>query len=387
MGYSIRYNQITHNFEFFGFDSGESVEHLVETVPTIIQDHLKKMYTQVSKQVVIDYITRYATRHKYNPVLDAIRATTWDGVDRIAEIYDIFRIPCDTEAGQYSRIFIRKWLMQCVCGLFNSVEDPFSLDIILVFQGKQGVGKTRFFEMLALKSKFFGEGINLDPRDKDSVIQATSKWISELGELGSTMKKDMDSVKAFLTKSTDEYRTPYGRASLHYPRMTSFVGTVNDDQFLIDQTGNRRFVTVPLPSDLVIDYSTHIKPFNALQLWAQVYQLVKDEEKSSCFRLNESEKQYLERRNSEFVKPMRGELEVLDALAEQQTQEPGWLCTTKEMTVLQFIKHNDLMRFDVRTVGKVLSKYGYESEKKKVDGRVCRVIRLPYKTYRPDQIH
>lgn len=64
-------------------------------------------------------------------------------------------------------------------------------------------------------------------------MQATSKWISELGELGSIMRKDMDSVKVFLTKSTDEYRTLYGKASLHYPRMTSFVGTVNDDQFLI----------------------------------------------------------------------------------------------------------------------------------------------------------
>lgn len=61
-------------------------------------------------------------------------------------------------------------------------------------------------------------------------MQATSKWISKLCSI---MRKDMDSVKVFLTKSTDEYRTPYGKASLHYPRMTSFVGTVNDDQFLI----------------------------------------------------------------------------------------------------------------------------------------------------------
>ena len=74
------------------------------------------------------------------------------------------------------------------------------------------------------------------------------------------MRKDMDTVKAFLTKSTDEYRIPYGKASLHYPRITSFVGTVNDEQFLIDQTGNRRFVTIPLPPDLVIDYNTQIKP-------------------------------------------------------------------------------------------------------------------------------
>jgi len=378
-GYSIRYNQITHNFEFFGFDKGESVEHLAENVPTILQDQLKELYTHVSKQNVIDYITRYATRHKYNPVLSAIQSVKWDGKDRIEEIYTIFRIPpANTEEGKYSRIYIKKWLMQTACALFNIIECPFSLDIILVFKGRQGIGKTRFFEKLALKSQFFGEGICLDPRDKDSVMQATSKWISELGEIGSTMRKDMDSVKAFLTKSTDEYRTPYGKASLHYPRMTSFVGTVNDDEFLIDQTGNRRFATIPLSSDLVIDYETQIKPFNALQLWAQVYELIKDKDKASCFRLTEDEKRYLEKRNSAFVKPMKSECEVLDILEEQQTPEQGYICTFKEMTVTEFIRIHNL-KYDARTVGQVLKKYGYESKLKKEKGKVSRVIKLPFK--------
>ena len=379
-GYSIRYNQITHNFEFFGFDERESKEHLAENVPIILLDQLEKIYTHVTKQKVIDYITRYATRNRYNPILNAIKAVKWDGKDHVTQIYDIFKIPTDTEEGLYSRTFIFKWLKQCVCGLFNDIENPFSLDIILVFQGKQGIGKTRFFEMLALNSRYFGEGISLDPRDKDSVMQATSKWISELGEIGSTMRKDMDTVKAFLTKSTDEYRTPYGRASLHYPRMTSFVGTVNDEQFLIDQTGNRRFVTIPLAPDLVIDYKTQIKPFDALQLWAQIYNLVKGEDKSSCFRLDETEKQHLEKRNSSFVKPMKAEYEVLDILEEQQTPEQGYICTFKEMTVIEFIRYHNL-KYDARTVGKVLKKYGYEPKSKRVNGEPRRVIMLPYKKY------
>ena len=379
-GYSVRYNQITHNFEFFGFDKGESAEHLAENVPTILRDKLKKLYNHVTRQDITDYITQYATRHKYNPILSAIQSVKWDGKDRVSEIYDIFKIPADTEEGKYSRIFIQKWLMQCVCGLFNNIENPFSLDIILVFQGKQGIGKTRFFEMLALNSKFFGEGICLDPRDKDSIIQATSKWISELGELGSTMKKDMDSVKAFLTKSTDEYRTPYGKASLHYPRMTSFVGTVNDEQFLIDQTGNRRFATVPLSLDLVIDYESQIKPFNALQLWSQIYEMVKYKDKSSCFRLTEDEKCYLEKRNSAFVKPMKAEYEVLDILDEQQTEEQGYICTMKDMTVTEFIRIHSL-KYDTATVGKVLSKHGYKSQHKRINGKISRVLTLPYKKW------
>ena len=380
-GYSIKYNQITHNFEFYGFDKSESSEHLAENVPSILKDKLKENFKNVSRQDTIDYITRYATRNKFNPVLNAIQSIKWDGKDRIEEIYTIFRIPPEnTEEGKYSRIYIKKWLMQTVCALFNVIECPFSLDIILIFKGRQGIGKTRFFEKLALKSQFFGEGICLDPRDKDSVMQATSKWISELGEIGSTMRKDMDSVKAFLTKSTDEYRTPYGKASLHYPRMTSFVGTVNDDEFLIDQTGNRRFATIPLPLDLVIDYETQIKPFNSLQLWSQVYEIIKDMDKASCFRLTEDEKRQLEKRNSSFVKPMKAECEVLDILEEQQTQEQGYICTFKEMTVTEFIRIHNL-KYDSRTVGQVLKKYGYESKVKRDGTKTTRVINLPFKKY------
>ena len=56
---------------------------------------------------------------------------------------------------------------------------------------------------------------------------------------------------------------------------------------------------------------------------------------------------------------MKGENEVLDILEEQQTPENGYICTFKEMTVLQFIQMYNL-RYDARTVGKVLKKYGYD---------------------------
>ena len=131
-------------------------------------------------------------------------------------------------------------------------------------------------------------------------------------------------------------------------------------------------------SDLVIDYETQIKPFDALQLWAQVYELIKDKDKASCFRLTEDEKRYLEKRNSAFVKPMKSECEMLDILEEQQTLQQGYVCTFKEMTVFQFIQLHNL-KYDANIVGKVLKKYGYESKLKRENGKVTRVIKLPFK--------
>lgn len=373
-GYSIRYNQITHCYEFNGFGKQESPEHLAENVPTILYDQLRKEYSKVSLLSIMNYITLYATRNRYNPVLDMIRAEKWDGKDRVTEIYNIFRIPADDTL---SRVLIYKWLMQGICGLFNNIENPFSLDIVLVFQGNQGIGKTRFLEKLALHPKFFAEGCCIDPRNKDSIMLATNKWICELGEIGSTMKKDIDSVKAFLSRSTDEYRTPYGKAMLQYPRVTSFVGTVNDEQFLVDQTGNRRFATVPLPHDLEIDYETQIKSFNSIQLWSQIYQTVKNLDKASCFRLTTEEKKLLDERNQHFMKPLRAEDEVLDILEEEQRTEAGYTCTIEPMTVTQFMqRHSSLSRYNAREIGRILKKHGYESKRKKVSGKIDRYLVL-----------
>ena len=384
-GYSIRYNQITHCYEFIGFGKQESPEHLAENVPTILYDQLRKEYSKVSLLSIMNYITLYATRNRYNPVLDMIKAEKWDGKDRVTEIYNIFRIPADDTL---SRTLIYKWLMQSVCGLFNNIENPFSLDIVLVFQGNQGIGKTRFLEKLALYPKFFAEGCCIDPRNKDSIMLATNKWICELGEIGSTMKKDIDSVKAFLSRSTDEYRTPYGRAMLQYPRVTSFVGTVNDEQFLVDQTGNRRFATVPLPPELEIDYETQIKPFNSIQLWSQIYQIIKDLDKASCFRLTAEEKKLLDERNQHFMKPLRAEEEVLDILAEEQRAETGYTCTIEPMTVTQFIqRHSSLSRYSSAEVGKILKKHGYESKRKKIAGKIDRYLDLPIKRYVQPKIY
>ncbi len=75
---------------------------------------------------------------------------------------------------------------------------------------------------------------------------------------------------------------------------------------------------------------------------------------------------------------MKGEHEVLDILEEQQTPQQGYVCTFKEMTVLQFIQHHNL-KYDANVVGRVLRKYGYESKVKKENGKSTRVIKLPVK--------
>lgn len=381
-GITVRYNKITHDTEYSRIE-GESREHLKETIPALIYDELHFTLDKCTMEKIGAFLNVITTRNRYNPIIEAIQQTKWDGKSRLEEVYKMFHID---ETDTLSRTIMRKWFMQCICGLHNTLENPFSLDIVLVFQGKQGIGKTRFFEHLALSNNYFGEGKTIDPRDKDTKIQATSKWICELGEIGSTMKKDIDSLKAFLTSSTDEYRMPYGKATLKYPRITSFCGTTNDRQFLIDETGNRRFATVPLKDDVYIDYDKQVRTFDTLQFWAEINEIVEQSVKEegvnygSCFRLDREEISLLQNRNNEFQKPMKGETEVLDVLDELTREEKGYTLGKKYMTTTEFCKNNpELQRYSSCVIGRVLEKYGYKQATVRVNNKPRKVRLLPYK--------
>jgi putative DNA primase/helicase len=85
---------------------------------------------------------------------------------------------------------------------------------------------------------------HLDGTNKDSILGAVTHWLCEIGELDSSLKKDVARLKGFLTNNYDKVRRPYAKADSEYPRRTVFIATVNDRNFLVDPTGNTRFWTI-----------------------------------------------------------------------------------------------------------------------------------------------
>lgn len=395
---SVKYNEISHEVEYNRIN--EKATSLLDAIKlrgnisanigTWIFDALKSSKAPI-KNYNINHI--YTTleaianmpESSYNPVLELIEATKWDGIDYLEQVYNMFKID---KTDILSRSLFKRWFMQCICGLHNSDSNkPFALDLVLVFKGKQGVGKTRFLEKIALDGEYFAEGASVDVDNKDIVKRITSVWICELGEIGSTLKRDVNKIKAFITLTWDEYRTPYARKSCKYQRGTSFCATTNDEQFLVDETGNRRWGVVPLKDDLKIDYVTQIKPFNALQFWSQINKIVHDEMKkynksyAEVFRLDENEKNLLNARNLEHTKLLKGEQEVADILAMELEPESGCTIHERYITVTDFIKDNDavLRKYTAEQVGRALTKLGYPVIRKKIKGDVNKFRLLPWK--------
>ena len=92
-------------------------------------------------------------------------------------------------------------------------------------------------------------------------------WLFEISELGTIRKADTQEWKRFQTRQYEIYTPKYGRAEVHEPRQCCFAGTTNDDIYLRDETGNRRFWPV-----VMVRPDRAWLAANREQLFAEAYQ-------------------------------------------------------------------------------------------------------------------
>ena len=375
---SLRYNKLNHCIDYLGFGRA-SKSMLSDTASIMIADDLGHYLKKVNENAVIRLCKAIATdpENSYNPVLDLINNAEWDGIDRREQLCNILKL---SEEDTLSRVLIKKWLYQGYCLLHNDLDSgkPFGAEFILVFKGKQGSKKTRLLEKMAIRSEFFKEGGAFNPDSKDNLIESTKYFVCEFGEIGRTVKH-VDALKAFITSTTDEYRAPFDKGAVKYPRMTNFCASTNETEYLKDQTGNRRFGTIPLSDDLKIDYDTQVKPFDSLQLWAQIAAEVEaiiatnsGTTYANVFRLTDDEREELEARNKHFTNQLPAEQEILDIITENTTPESGCNLDTEWSTATRLIeRYSVLSKYKAHHINAVIKKLGIEVKaRQRIDGQV-----------------
>ena len=196
------------------------------------------------------FVQELATRNPVNPVREWIDSKPWDGIDRLPDFLDTVHAVQDYPAGLKTALLTR-WMLSAVAAATLQGR-RFHSRGVLTLQGPQGCGKTTWINSLMppgkLRDRMIKRDHHLDGGNKDSIIGAINHWIVEIGELDSSLKKDVARLKGFLTNDCDKLRLPYGRSEVEYDRRTVFAATVNDETFLIDHTGNSRFWTISVES-------------------------------------------------------------------------------------------------------------------------------------------
>ena len=314
-GIMVRMNMLTKKLELSGNGADKlflkySRENITETFPDIIKDICSaNEVSDCYRSYIESYLFNIADANRYHPVREMLKANQNDDASHLETIFEILRV-----TDEFDKTLVKKWLIQTVAFAFATLDNPVSAEGVLVLQGDQGKGKTSFFRVLgrlAGKPEWFQEGAVIDLRNKDSIITAITSWITELGELDSTLRKDQSALKAFITRDKDTLRMPYGKTYTDMPRSTSFCGTVNPEQFLKDSTGNRRYWTIHV--DNIDRHKLFSLTANEVsQSWGYVYTLYLANPQG--FRLNDVELQRLAKRNQAYTAEMIFEGEVRSLL-------------------------------------------------------------------------
>ena len=303
---SFKYNEITRQIEIIGLKTRNLNDCVIDVETVCIENDFV-----MSENKIWSYMQRMANENSYNPVKDHLMNCyfNWDRQSRLQQLFDSV-IQQDDYNKELKELLMKRWLIATARISTNSLDlhKPLQCEGVLVFKGEQGLGKTSWINAIIpmeLK-RYFKDNVNLDVTNKDKVFEATSNWIVELGEMGSTLKGGVDNLKMFFTNGMDRQRRPYERTFIDMPRLTSFFGTINDKEFLKDETGNRRYWVVEV-KDFDMDL---IKDIDMNQLWGEIMSMLLDLKEPHW--LNKDEQLMLHRSNedSRIIQPVEYKVEI-----------------------------------------------------------------------------
>lgn len=213
---------------------------------------------EFSVTTLSEALVQISHEKSYDPVRDYLNSLKWDGVERVKSwLFDYAKV----EPSAYTEFVGKITLVAAVARIF---KPGIKYDYMLVLEGAQDIGKSMLVK--ALGGNYYKE-ISMTERDKETVEKLQGAWIVEVAELAVFKKRDIESLKAFITCAEDMQRLPYERRSKTFPRRNIFIGTINPDNngYLSDSTGNRRFLPVECLGNLDVVGLQKVRD----QLWAE----------------------------------------------------------------------------------------------------------------------
>lgn len=247
------------------------------------------------------------------------------------------------------RICFKKWFVAMVACVLDEKQVN---QTVIVFSGKQGLGKTTWIEKLMpkqLKEYIFSGTIN--PSNKDTLIHLAECMLINLDELENLNRSEIGSLKEIITKTHIRMRKAYGHNNENMPRRASFAGSVNTAQFLNDTTGSRRFLCFEVEH---IEY-THEIDIN--KVYAQALQLHK-----SGFRhwFNQEEIKEINANNEQYqLRSPEEELLLTWFKVVDKEKANAFLNTTQIAVKLAERAKLNITDGTVHKLGKALKKHDY----------------------------
>jgi hypothetical protein len=177
----------------------------------------------------------------------------WDGVPRLDTVFmDVCHAPPSEALMRAGQTLFAGLVMR-------QLRPGAPVPVVPVLIGPQGYGKGQFVAGIARALNMpppSSVTFSGDPRSMS--MKAGRSVVAELAEMSGMGKKDAEEIKQWITDDVDAYRAPYARKEEKHPRRFVLVGTANKHELNRDETGNRRFMPVDVPSPIDPNWSVEV---------------------------------------------------------------------------------------------------------------------------------
>jgi predicted P-loop ATPase len=348
--YNFRYNEVTGKIEFkkkADFLFIPMTDYLENSLfRELLKANIKCNISKLRSILCSDFCPTFDPFTNYFKALPP-----WDGeTDYIQQLASTIT----TTQTELWKTCFRKWIVAMV----GTCTDAKTINhTVIVFSGKQGIGKTTWMENLVplqLKEHLYSGTIN--PDNKDTLIHLSECMLINLDELENLNKSEIGSLKELITKTFIKLRRAYGHNNERMNRRASFAGSVNTIQFLNDTTGSRRFLCFEV---LDIDYQHKIDInlvlAQALHLFKQgfVYWFTKAE----IAEITNNNEQYQ-------VKTVEEELLLTYFQIPTDKYNITYLTASQIASKIAEKTKTNVTNANAISLGKILHKYGFKKVKK-----------------------
>ena len=314
--------------------------------------------SSVTKELVKDAVRLVAQDNSFDSAIEWLtnQVPAWDGVNRI-ETFTIKYF--GTEDTPYSRA-LGLYMWTSLAG--RVLQPGIKADMVPILVGEQGTGKSTGIQAIAPAPEFFTE-LSLTDRDADQSRKMRGHLVGEIAELRGINSREVEAIKAFITRTHEEWVPKYREFTTTYARRIFFIGTTNESNFLSDDTGNRRWLPINVGTVSVEEIKK-----NCLQLWAEARN--KFLESGIEFRAVEK-----------LSKDEHSKYMIVDPWA-NSIQEWLSLNRIKEITTHSILK--ECLEFSDRNIdrkaemraGKALRYLGFEKKQKRINGQTKNIYFL-----------
>ncbi|MBG5918911.1 VapE domain-containing protein [Providencia stuartii] len=323
----------------------------------------KRDFKPVGRELIRDVVLLAAEENQFDSAIEWLTNLEWDGVRRVETFYH-------THFGAENTPYTRAVSLYMWTAMAGRVLVPgIKADMVPILIGAQGCGKSTGVAALCPDPTFFTE-ISFAEKDDDLARKMRGRLVAEIGELRGLNTKELESIKAFVTRTHENWIPKFKEFATQFPRRSLIIGTTNEDEFLADRTGNRRWLPVEVIKVNVDDIRRDV-----LQLWAEAREMFKADgvqyEAAEYLASHIYEKYTIKDAWLEIIERW---LDEPDLMTGEKPRTRGFLRAADVLREALNLDPKNISRREQMRISNVLQNCGYKSMRKFLEGKQQRVF-------------